>query len=82
MPRGAKLVLVTKQEIVVLPRLVLIAECVLVVFRIKYNEPKLNQHSGNIVKGVPWDRSRRIHNVNRVPRLNPHILPSYWTSNQ
>jgi hypothetical protein len=32
-----------------------VAKGVLVVVRVKYNEPRLNQQNGNIVGGVPWD---------------------------
>jgi hypothetical protein len=42
----------------------IVPEGVLVVVRIKYSEPKLNQQSGSIVKKVPRDWSRRIHSVN------------------
>jgi len=39
----------------------------------RYNEPKVNQQNGSIINGVPKDWSRRIHNVNKVPRPNsPH----------
>jgi hypothetical protein len=44
MSRGVKLVLVIKQEIIVLPRAEpIVAQGVLVVFRIKYSEAILNQ---------------------------------------
>jgi hypothetical protein len=44
-----------------------------VTIRVRYDEPKLNQQNGNIVKGVPKDWSRRINNVNKVPKPNlPH----------
>jgi hypothetical protein len=49
----------------VLPRAKpIVPEGVLVVVRIKYNEPKLNQQRGSIVKKVPRDWSRGIHSVN------------------
>jgi len=38
--------------------------------KVKYNEPKLNQQNGNIVRGIPRDWSKWIHNVNKVPRPN------------
>jgi len=41
------------------------------VIRVRYNEPKLNQQNGNIVKGVPRDWNKRIHSVNKVPKPNP-----------
>jgi hypothetical protein len=41
-----------------------------VVIRVKYNEPRFNQHNGNIVRRVPRDWSKGIHSVNRVPRPN------------
>jgi hypothetical protein len=69
--RGVELVLVIKQKIVTLPRAEpIVAKGVLVVIKVRYNEPKLNQHNGNIVRGVPRDWSIGIHNVNRVPRPN------------
>jgi len=34
-----------------------------VAIRIRYNEPKLNQHNGNIVRGDSRDWSRIIHSV-------------------
>jgi hypothetical protein len=40
------------------------------VLRVKYSEPKFNQQNGSIVRGVPSDYSRGIHNVNKVPRPN------------
>ncbi len=38
--------------------------------RMKYSEPIVNQQNGSINSGVPRDQSRRIHNVNKVPRPN------------
>jgi hypothetical protein len=46
------------------------AQGVPMAIRVRYNEPKFNQHSGNIVKGVSRDWRRRIHNVNTIPRPN------------
>jgi len=68
---GVELVLVTRQETIILPRpKPTVVKHVLVVIRVRYSEPKLNQQNGNIVKGVPRDWNRRIHNVNKVPRSN------------
>jgi hypothetical protein len=54
--RGVESVIVTKQEIVVLPRTKpTIAQGVLMAIKVRYNEPRLNQHSGNIVRGVSKD---------------------------
>jgi hypothetical protein len=36
--------------------------------RVRYNELIFNQHNENIVRGIPRDWNKRIHNVNRVPR--------------
>ncbi len=56
MSKRIELVLVIRQEIVVLPRAKpTIIEGVLVVVRVKYSEPKLNHQSGSIVRGVPRD---------------------------
>jgi len=49
----------------------IIARGVHVTIRIKYNEPKLNQQNGSIVRGVLRDWSRRINSVNKVPKPNP-----------
>ncbi len=38
--------------------------------RMRYSEPKVNQHHGSIVNGIPRDWSRGIHSVNRVRRPN------------
>jgi hypothetical protein len=38
--------------------------------KVRYNEPRLNQQNGSIVKGVPKDWSREIRSVNIVPRPN------------
>ncbi len=38
--------------------------------RVRYNEPIFNQHNGSIVREVPRDWSRRIHNVNKVLKPN------------
>jgi hypothetical protein len=74
MSKGVEQVLVTRQEIVVLPKAKLtMVECVLVVVKMKYSEPKFNQQNGSIVRKVPRDWSRGIHSVNKVPKLNfPH----------
>jgi hypothetical protein len=47
------------------------------VVRIKYNEPKVNQKNGNIISGIPRDWSKRIHSVNKVPRLNSPCCTYY-----
>jgi hypothetical protein len=39
--------------------------------RVKYSEPKLNQQSGNIIRRVPRDWSKKLHSVNKVLRFNP-----------
>jgi hypothetical protein len=72
MSKGVESILVTRQETIVLPRAKLIVvEGVLVVVRMRYNEPKFNQN-GSIIRRVPKDWSKGIHNVNvnRVPRPN------------
>ncbi len=64
-----KLVLVTRQEIVILPKEeVTVVEGVHVVVKVRYNEPRLNQQNVNIVKGVLRDWSRGIHSANRIPK--------------
>ncbi len=41
--------------------------------KVRYNEPKLNQQNGSIIKGVLRDWSRIIYSVNKVLRPNfPH----------
>jgi hypothetical protein len=47
-----------------------VVEGVHVGVRVRYNEPIFNQHNGSIVKGVPRDYNKGIHNVNKVPRPN------------
>ncbi len=43
------------------------------VVKVRYNEPKLNKHNGNIDKGVPRDWNRGIHSVNKIPiPSSPH----------
>jgi len=68
------LVLITKQEIVILPRIEpTIATGVPMAIRMRYNEPIVNQHNGSINCGIPKDWSKGINSVNRVPRPNsPH----------
>jgi hypothetical protein len=56
MSRGVEPVLVTKQEIVVL--LIVkptIAQGVPVAIKVRCNKPRLNQQSGNIVRGLSRD---------------------------
>jgi hypothetical protein len=72
MSRGVEPIFVTKQETIILPRVEpIVVEGVLVVVKVRYNEPKLNQQSGSIVSGVPRDWSNRNHSVNRFLRPNP-----------
>jgi hypothetical protein len=43
MLKGVELIFITRQEIIVLPKAeLIIAETVLVVVKVRYNEPKLN----------------------------------------
>jgi hypothetical protein len=63
------LVLVTKQEIVVLLKAKpIVVGRVLVAIKVWYNEPRFNQENGSIVRGVPRDWSRGIHSGNSIPR--------------
>jgi hypothetical protein len=56
MSKGVELVLVTKQEMTVLLRAKpTIIECVHMVVKVRYSEPRLNQQNGNIVRGVSRD---------------------------
>ncbi len=71
MSKRVEWVLVIKQEIIVLPKAKPTVVGVPVTIRIKYSEPRLNEHSGNIVERVPRDWDKRIHNVNNIPRPNP-----------
>jgi hypothetical protein len=65
------LVLVIGQETIILPNAKpIVVKGVIVDIIVRYSEPKLNQHNGSIVKRVPRDWSRGIHNVNKVPRTN------------
>jgi hypothetical protein len=65
------LVLVIRQEIVVLPIIKpTMAKGVSMAVKVKYSEPKVNQQNGSIINGVPWDWSRGIHKVNIVSRPN------------
>jgi hypothetical protein len=51
MSKGVELV--TKQETIVLPKTKqTIAQGAPMVIKVRYNEPKLNQHNGKIVRGV------------------------------
>ncbi len=75
-----ELILVTRQETIVLPRAKLIVvEHVHVVVRMRYNEPRFNEQNGIIVRRVLRYWNKRIHNVNRVPKLN---LPRYTCYHQ
>jgi hypothetical protein len=56
MSRGVEPILVVRQKTIILPRVKpIVVESVHVVVKVRYNEPRLNQQNGNIVKGVPWD---------------------------
>jgi hypothetical protein len=56
MSRGIESILVVKQEIVGLPKAEpTLAEGVPMAIKIKYSEPRLNQQSGSIVRGIPRD---------------------------
>jgi hypothetical protein len=78
MSKGVELVFVTSQEIIVLPKAKpIVTEGVPMVVRVKYSEPTLNQHNESIVRGVPRDWNRGIHNVNKVPRPKPPRC-TYW----
>jgi hypothetical protein len=59
--KGVTLILVTKQKTISLLRAKpTVTKGIHVAIKIRYSEPKLNQHSG---KESQW-----IHSVNRVPR--------------
>jgi hypothetical protein len=45
--------------------------------KVKYNEPRVNQHNGNIVSGVPRDWNRGIHSVNKIPKLDSTCCTYY-----
>jgi hypothetical protein len=71
MSKGVESLLIMTQESVVLPITEpIVAKDVHVIIRVRNSEPKLNQHNGNIVKGVPKDWSIGIHSVKKVPRPN------------
>jgi len=54
--KGVELVFITKQEIVVLLRTKpIIAQGIPLAIKVRYSEPRINQQSGNIVKGVSRD---------------------------
>jgi hypothetical protein len=72
MSRGVESIIITRQETIFLPNAEpIVAESALAVVKVRYNEPKLNQHNGSMVRRIPRDWSRKIHNVNIVPRPNP-----------
>jgi hypothetical protein len=76
MSKGAKSVLVTKQETIVLPRIeTTITKVIPMVVKLKYNEPKFNQQNGSIVT-VIRDWGRGIHSVNKFQDLILHIVPT------
>jgi hypothetical protein len=71
MSRGVESLLITRQETIVLSKVEpTVIEGVPVAIKVRYNEPKFNQHNGNIYRGVLRDWSKGIHNVNRVPTPN------------
>jgi hypothetical protein len=71
MSNGVEPILVIKQQIVVLPSVEpTVAQGVHVVVKVRYNELRLNQQSGNIIRGVSKDWNRGIHSVNIIPRPN------------
>jgi len=71
MSKGVELVLVVRQETVVLLRAKpIMVESGPVVVKIRYNKPKFNQENGNIIRGVPRDWSGGIHSGNNIPRPN------------
>jgi hypothetical protein len=54
--RRVEPILVPIQKIIILPRIKwIVAKGVLVIARVKYSEPRLNQQSGSIVRGIPRD---------------------------
>jgi hypothetical protein len=77
MSRGVELVLVIKQETIILPKVKPIAKGVPMVIKMRYNEPKFYQANENIVRGVPRDWSKGIHIVNRIPRPNSPCCTYY-----
>jgi hypothetical protein len=40
------------------------------VIKVRYSEPRFNSQNASIVRGVPRDWSKGIHNVNIVPKPN------------
>jgi hypothetical protein len=34
--------------------------------RMRYNEPKVNQHNGSVINGIPRDCNRGFHSVNKI----------------
>jgi hypothetical protein len=56
MSKRVEPILVLIQEIIILPIIEwIVAEGVLVIVRVKYNEPKLNQENGSTIRGIPRD---------------------------
>jgi hypothetical protein len=54
-----------------------------VAIKVRYSEPRLNQHNGSIVRGVLRDWSRGIHSVNIIPRPNsPHCTYRHQIGHQ
>jgi hypothetical protein len=56
MSKGVELILGVRQKTIVLQKAKpIVVEGVPMVVKVRYNEPKLNQQNGSIVRGVPWD---------------------------
>jgi hypothetical protein len=61
MSKGVEPILVIKQKIIGLSKAEpTIAKGVIVAIKIRYSEPKFNQHNGSIVKGVPKTRVKEF----------------------
>jgi hypothetical protein len=54
------------------------------VVRLRYSEPKFNQQSGSIVRGVPkdWNEHPQCEWGSKTKFSTLHILPLDWTSDQ
>jgi hypothetical protein len=78
MSKRVEPIFITGQKIIILPKAKpIVAKHVLMVIKVRYNEPKFNQHNGSIVREVPRDLSRGIHNVNKVPKPN-YLCCTYY----
>jgi len=72
MSKQVEPILIIREKIIILPRAEpTIVEGILAIVKIKYSEPRFNQRSGSIVRGVLRDWSKRIHSVNRISTPNP-----------